>query len=59
MKVNLRETVDTAVENMKINGRVLDLIRKIKKKSVNKRLIGQVKEYYAEVEELNDVLQLK
>ena len=60
MKVNLQQTIDAAVENMTHEDKraVLKLVGKLKKSSVTKRLIGLVKDYYAEEAELNDVLQL-
>ena len=60
MKANLQQTIDAAVENMTHEDKraVLKLVGKLKKSSVTKRLIGLVKDYYAEEAELNDVLQL-
>ena len=60
MKENLQETIDAVVENMTHEDKraVLKLVGKMKKSSVTKRLIGLVKDYYAEEAELNDVLHL-
>ena len=59
-KVDLKETIDTTVENITHEDKlaVLELIRKMKKSSVTKRLIGLVKSYYAEEAQLDEGLLL-